>query len=167
MNVLRGLWLALRSITWALLLPGVVAFYIPWRYFGLDHLHTSPRDPGHYVGVALFTSGIALLVACIWEFARRGRGTLSPVDPPKELVVQGLYRYVRNPMYLSVSLILIGEYLLTRRWPLLAWWSVFFALVNLFVIWYEEPFLRRQFGESYVTYTRNVGRWLPKWNAKR
>ena len=159
---MNSLWLAVRSIIWALLLPGVVAFYIPWRYFGLGHLHSSPSDPTHYLGAALVTLGVALLVACIREFASRGRGTLSPVDPPKELVVKGLYRYVRNPMYVAVSLILLGEALLTQSWALVAYWAVFFTLANVFVIGYEEPFLRRQFGESYERYTREVHRWLPR-----
>ncbi|HKA57653.1 MAG TPA: isoprenylcysteine carboxylmethyltransferase family protein, partial [Gemmatimonadales bacterium] len=103
-----------------------------------------------------------LLAACIWEFASRGRGTLSPVDPPKELVVQGLYRYVRNPMYLSVSTMLLGEALLARSIALLGYWAIFFAAANLFVIVYEEPILRRQFGDSYERYTKHVGRWLPR-----
>ena len=162
MKPIRALWLAIRSILWALLLPGVVAFYIPWRFFGLGHLHTGPSDPRHYLGAALVTLGVGLLAACIWEFARRGRGTLSPLDPPKELVVQGLYRYLRNPMYVAVSLILLGEALLIPSWLLVAYWGVFFTLVNVFVIGFEEPFLRRQFGESYERYTREVHRWWPR-----
>ena len=81
--------------------------------------------------------------------------------PPKELIVQGLYRYVRNPMYLSVSTIVLGEALLTRSRTLLLYWGIFFVAANLFVILYEEPKLRRQFGESYERYTQRVGRWLP------
>jgi len=158
---MKNAWLAVRSITWAVLLPGFFAFYVPWQFFGLNHFHSSPRDPLHMLGAAMFFAGTALLLACIWEFARSGRGTLSPADPPKELVVQGLYRYVRNPMYLSVSLIVIGEYLVTRSLSLLIYWLVWFTITNLFVIFYEEPTLRTQFGESYERYTREVGRWLP------
>src|SRR5256885_14590375 len=77
-------------------------------------------------------------------------------------VVQGLYRYVRNPMYLAVSTILLGEALLVRSSALLLYWIVFFTAANLFVLLYEEPTLRRQFGESYERYTRTVGRWLPR-----
>ena len=163
---MRALWLAVRSITWAVLLPGVVAGYIPWAFFRLGEIHWSPEVPALYVGVVLVASGISLLAACIWEFASRGRGTLSPVDPPKELVVQGLYRYVRNPMYLAVSLILIGEHMLTHSWQLLAYWAVCFVIWNVFVIGYEEPTLRRQFGESYERYARDVPRWVPR-SAKR
>jgi len=90
---------------------------------------------------------------------------LSPVDPTKELVIQGLYRYVRNPMYLAVSTILLGEALLVRSRGLLGYWVIFFAAVNLFVMAYEEPTLRRRFGESYTRYQERVGRWLPRIGA--
>ena len=118
--------------------------------------------PRHLVGLLALAVGVTLLIACVWEFARSGRGTLSPVDPPRELVVQGLYRHVRNPMYVSVTVILWGEVLLAWSRALLVYWAVWFVLVNMFVIWYEEPALRRQFGESYERYTRDVRRWLPK-----
>jgi protein-S-isoprenylcysteine O-methyltransferase Ste14 len=103
-----------------------------------------------------------LLIACIVEFARRGRGTLSPVDPPRHLVVSGLYQYVRNPMYLSVTTIVLGEVLVTHSLALAIYWSIWFLAVNLFVIGYEEPALRRQFGDSYNEYCRQVGRWIPR-----
>ena len=106
--------------------------------------------------------GVVLLGTCIWEFARRGRGTLAPVDPPTELVVRGLYRYVRNPMYLSVTMIVLGEVILTGSRGLLGYWAVWFAAVNLFVIGYEEPALRRRFGPTYERYRATVGRWVPR-----
>jgi len=117
----------------------------------------------------LIALGASLLGACIWEFARRGRGTLSPVDPPTELVVRGLYRYVRNPMYLSVTAIVLGEVLLTRSRGLLAYWAIWFAAVNVFVMAYEEPTLRDQFGGSYDQYTKAVWRWIPsnRWRTRR
>lgn len=143
-------------------MPGVVAGYIPWRFYGLSELHPNLRSPLDLVGLLLVTVGAVLLGTCIVEFATRGRGTLSPVDPPKELVVQGLYRYVRNPMYVSVSTIVLGEALLARSLALLFYWAIFFTAANLFVLLYEEPALRRQFGESYERYTQQVGRWLPR-----
>jgi protein-S-isoprenylcysteine O-methyltransferase Ste14 len=154
--------LALRSLLWTMLLPGLVAGYIPWRFYGLARVQLDVTDPLDLLGLLLLVAGAALLATCIWEFGTRGRGTLSPVDPPKELVVQGLYRYVRNPMYLSVSTIVLGEALLARSLTLVLYWAIFFTAVNLFVILYEEPTLRRQFGESYERYTQRVGRWLPR-----
>ena len=159
---MRGLWLFLRSAFWTLAFPGFFAGFLPWRYFGVSDVLIDWTNPLHLVGLVLIALGSVLLIACIVEFARRGRGTLSPADPPKELVVQGLYRYVRNPMYLSVSTIVLGEVMLTKSIPLFIYWVTWFACVNLFVMGYEEPYLRRQFGESYAAYTRSVGRWIPR-----
>jgi protein-S-isoprenylcysteine O-methyltransferase Ste14 len=160
--VWQSVGLALRSLLWTLLLPGLVAGYLPWRYFGLRDVRLDLADPGHIAGIVIILAGVALLGACICEFARSGRGTLSPVDPPTTLVVRGLYRYVRNPMYLSVATIILGELLLVRSRGLLWYWAVWLLAVNLFVRGYEEPTLRRQFGASYDDYTRQVGRWLPR-----
>jgi protein-S-isoprenylcysteine O-methyltransferase Ste14 len=154
--------LALRSLLWTVLLPGLIAGYVPWRYFGLRSARPRLTDPVHLLGIVLIAGGAVLLAACIWEFFKRGRGTLSPVEPPRELVVQGLYRYVRNPMYLSVSAIVLGEVLVTGSRDLLVYWLIFFIAANLFVMFYEEPNLRARFGESYERYTRKVGRWLPR-----
>lgn len=156
------IWLAVRSLAWTALLPGLFAGYFPWRFFGLGDVQLSLHNPVHLLGLVGIGLGTALLGACIWEFARTGRGTLAPVDPPRALVVRGLYRYVRNPMYLSVTVIVLGEVLLTRSRPLLVYWALWFIAVNLFVIGYEEPTLRRRFGAAYERYTQDVGRWLPR-----
>ncbi len=161
-GTMATLGLALRGLLWTLLFPGVVAGYVPWRFFGLRSVVLDVRNPIHWLGVAAIAAGAALLVACIVAFGRHGRGTLSPVDPARHLVVQGLYRYVRNPMYLSVTLIHAGEFLLTRSLGLLAFWAIWFAVVNLFILAYEEPTLRRQFGAEYHAYAAAVPRWLPR-----
>jgi protein-S-isoprenylcysteine O-methyltransferase Ste14 len=164
---LEAVWLGLRSLFWTVLVPGTVAGYLPWQFFGLSTARVNPGNPVHLLGLLILALGTVLLGACIWEFARSGRGTLAPVDPPRELVVRGLYRYVRNPMYLSVALILIGELLLTRSRALLGFAGAWFVVVNLFVVGYEEPALRRRFGESYRRYTASVGRWVPSLRARR
>jgi protein-S-isoprenylcysteine O-methyltransferase Ste14 len=158
---ISGLGLAIRSLLWAVLIPGVFAGYIPWRYFGLRDVRLNLQSPSQLLGFGCIGLGAVLLGWCIWEFARSGRGTLAPVDPPRELVVKGLYRYVRNPMYLSVTMIVLGEVLLTRSRPLLVYWAIWFAAVNLFVIGYEEPTLRQRFGAAYDRYRAQVGRWIP------
>lgn len=164
----RSAWtLALRSLLWVLLLPGVFAGFVPWRYFGLREVSLDFSDPVHWAGVIAIGLGVSLLGLCVWEFARTGRGTLSPADPPRVLVVRGLYRHVRNPMYVSVTLIILGEVLLTRSRGLMIFWILWFAAVNLFVILYEEPTLRRQFGPAYEHYTSAVGRWIPRVRAYR
>jgi protein-S-isoprenylcysteine O-methyltransferase Ste14 len=154
--------LTLSSLLWTILLPGVVSGYLPWAFFGVRDTVVNPGSPQQLLGLLFILAGAALLVACIVEFARSGRGTLSPVDPPKHLVVRGLYRYVRNPMYLSVTAILLGEVMLTRSGALALYWLIWFVVVNAFVIGYEEPTLRVQFGESYEEYLRTVGRWIPR-----
>jgi protein-S-isoprenylcysteine O-methyltransferase Ste14 len=149
------------------LVPGAVAGYLPWRFFGLSRVRLDLLNPLHLIGVVCVGLGAALLAACIWEFARSGQGTLAPVDAPRELVVQGLYRYVRNPMYLSVATIGAGELLLVQSRALLLYWTAWFIIVNLFVIAYEEPTLRQRFGPSYERYTREVGRWLPRFRSSQ
>jgi protein-S-isoprenylcysteine O-methyltransferase Ste14 len=157
-----ALSLTLSSLLWTILLPGVVSGYVPWALFGVRDTVVNPGSPLQLLGLLFIGAGAALLIACIVEFARSGRGTLSPVDPPKHLVVRGLYRYVRNPMYLSVTAILLGEVMLTRSGALALYWLIWFVVVNAFVIGYEEPTLRLEFGESYEEYVRTVGRWIPK-----
>lgn len=160
-----AVWLAFRSLLWAALLPGFFAGYVPWRFFGLGQVRLDFLNPTHLLGLLGVALGAALLATCIWEFARSGRGTLAPVDPPRELVVRGLYRFVRNPMYLTVTTIVLGEVLLTGSRALLAYWAIWFLAVNLFVMGYEEPTLRRRFGASYEAYTRQVGRWVPRFRS--
>jgi protein-S-isoprenylcysteine O-methyltransferase Ste14 len=155
-------WLALRSLFWTIVLPGVFAGYVPWRFFGLRSAVLDLSALSQRAGLLLIGLGVALLAACIFEFARTGSGTLAPVDPPRVLVVRGLYRYVRNPMYLSVTLIIFGEALLSGSRALLIYWAIWFLAANLFVIAYEEPTLRRRFGRSYELYTQQVRRWLPR-----
>jgi protein-S-isoprenylcysteine O-methyltransferase Ste14 len=145
-----------------ILLPGIIAGWIPWRYFGISHVPLDFSSASHIIGFAGIAAGIALLAVCVWEFAQSGRGTLSPVDPPRHLVVRGLYRYVRNPMYVAVTLIVLGEATVAHSGDLVAYWVVFFFSANVFVIGYEEPDLRRRFGPSYDEYTSRVGRWIPR-----
>jgi protein-S-isoprenylcysteine O-methyltransferase Ste14 len=157
-----AVWLALRSLLWTLLLPGFFAGWVPWRYFALNRVTFDPSSAAHVIGVVSVGVGALLLAGCIYEFARSGRGTLSPLDPPHHLVVRGLYRYVRNPMYLSVTMIVLGEVLLTRSTALAMYWVVWFISANLFVMGYEEPTLRHEFGAEYDEYCRQVGRWVPR-----
>ena len=155
--------LLLRSIFFTFLLPGTVTVLIP--YWIISTRGTAKFSNDHvlrYFGFPLILVGAAGLLWCIWEFFSRGRGTLAPLDPPKHLVVRGLYRYVRNPMYVSVVTILVGEAILFISTGVLIEAGVFLGMVSLFVVFYEEPALRRQFGESYESYVRTVGRWIPR-----
>jgi protein-S-isoprenylcysteine O-methyltransferase Ste14 len=159
------MWLAIRSIVWTMVIPGLVIVYIPWAFFGLGAVAVSGSDPVQLVGLLLTIGGTMVLVVCIWEFMAYGRGTLAPVDPPKSLVVRGLYKYVRNPMYLSVLVVLLGEGLLTRSLGQFEYTLGWFIWINLVVLFYEEPALYRAFGASYQAYSASVSRWLP-WPAR-
>ena len=149
--------LLIRSLLAAALLPGTVTVVVPWLI-----LSASGQHPPRWTGLALVAVGAAVLFRCIWEFAVSGRGTLAPVDPPIHLVVSGLYRYVRNPMYVAIVLILAGEAWVFWSGGLLLYAVGFFLVANLFIVVYEEPALRRTFGESYSEYLRTVPRWVPK-----
>ncbi len=165
-NLISSIVLALRSLLWTLLLPGVVAGYVPWRFFGFGRMSVDLRLPTQLFGLLCLLFGAVILAACIFEFARSGRGTLSPVDPPRRLVVRGLYRFVRNPMYLGVTAIVLGEAVWAWSLALGIYLAVWLAGANLFVVGYEEPTLRRQFGSSYDEYLRHVGRWMPRLRAR-
>lgn len=152
--------LVLRSIFFALLLPGTVTLLLP--YFILSRRAVPHWDAIGLPGLVAILVGATILIWCIADFARVGRGTLAPVDPPKALVIRGLYRYVRNPMYVGVVLVQVGESALFRSASLLLYAGIFFLIANLFVMLYEEPTLRARFGESYAHYRRSVGRWIPR-----
>lgn len=143
-------------------MPGAVTLYIPyliltrWSPAAITRWNV-PR----LLSLLPIISGAAILLHCIRNFATIGRGTLSPLDAPRRLVVKGLYRYLRNPMYVGVILILLGEALLFESLALLKYAAACFVLFNLMIILYEEPALRSRFGESYEHYCRAVGRWLP------
>jgi len=148
--------LLIRSLLAAALLPGTVTIVVPWLILG-----RGASAGAHWPGIVIVALGAAILFRCIWEFAVAGRGTLAPVDPPTHLVVSSLYRYVRNPMYVGVVLILAGEAWVFWSGGLLLYAAGFFLVANLFIIFHEEPALRRTFGESYADYVGTVPRWVP------
>lgn len=155
--------LLLRSIFFTFLLPGTVTVLIPyWIILSNDARTSSDHPVLRYFGLLPIAIGAAGLLWCIWEFFSEGRGTLAPVDPPRHLVVRGLYRYVRNPMYVAVVMILLGEAILFMSARVLVEAVVFMISAYLFVVFYEEPILRMQFGESYERYLHQVGRWIPR-----
>ena len=119
-------------------------------------------------GLALLILGLTLFVASLRRFVTEGRGTLAPWDPPRELVVRGPYRYVRNPMISGVLLVLLGEALVLRSRPHLVWAAIFFAINATYIPLLEEPDLEARFGERYRDYCRHVPRVIPRlrpWTA--
>jgi len=121
-----------------------------------------PPDVLSVLGAVAFGIGLLLFSSSLYEFVRRGRGTLAPWDPPRELVVHGPYRYVRNPMISGVVFLILGEALLTHSRPL-GEWAAAFALINaVYIPLLEEPMLAHRFGEPYREYCRHVRRFLPR-----
>jgi len=114
-------------------------------------------------GGVLVVLGGALALWCVSLFAFVGRGTPAPCVPPRRLVIRGPYRFVRNPMYLGVGSALVGATLFYQFQQLLFYTLLFFLVTHLFVVWYEEPTLRRKFGSEYEEYCRRVHRWRPRW----
>ena len=161
----RTLWPVLNTILFTIFVPGTVAVYVPIRLLG--GLSWPVPGPLSWLGGVVLVVGAAIYFRCAWEFAVRGLGTPAPIAPTKFLVVTALHRYMRNPMYIGVLLVLLGEAALFRKRALLEYAAFFYAAVYLFVLLYEEPTLRRQFGASYEEYCRTVPRWIPRFRARQ
>jgi protein-S-isoprenylcysteine O-methyltransferase Ste14 len=154
--------LFLRTLLFTILVPGTVLVLIP---LALLHSRLGPPldfSPVYYLGIVPLFIGLVVIFWCFADFIRPGRGTPAPYDPPRTLVIGGLYRYVRNPQYVGVFLVALGEAFLSRA-PVLFGYTLFLLLAyNLLVRCYEEPTLKRQFGEAYQEYCATVPRWFPR-----
>ena len=150
----------LKTALFVILVPGTVLVWIPYMLLR----KAIPWPPGwfNWLALAPLASGAAILLNCAWEFAVAGLGTPAPIDPPKTLVVSGLYRFVRNPMYVGVALVLFSMAALFSSLRLLEYALIVWAAFSLFVVAYEEPALRRQFGAPYQRYCEAVPRWIPR-----
>lgn len=159
----------IKTIIFTFVVPGTVTILIPYWLLS----SSSARPPMRlgefryvsYLGILPILIGAAIYFWCAWDFTFAGKGTPAPIDPPKELVVRGLYRYVRNPMYVGILSILFGEALLFASWRLLEYAAVVFLLFFLVVLVYEEQVLKQKFGESYRRYCKTVPRWIP-WRGR-
>ncbi len=157
------------SLVFLLLAPGTVAGFVPFRLTGWrvgEPLLGAPIL--RVVGAALVCAGLGSLLESFARFVFVGLGTPAPVAPPARLVVSGQYRHVRNPMYVAVLAIVIGQGLVLGSVVLLLYAALLWVLFHLFVVVYEEPRLGSRFAASYDAYRRNVGRWWPRvkpWTA--
>jgi protein-S-isoprenylcysteine O-methyltransferase Ste14 len=113
------------------------------------------------LGLLFLLPGAWLAISCVKRFAAEGFGTPAPFDPPKKMVACGPYRFVRNPMYVGVFLLILGEAVLFSSWYLFGYLLVLVTAAHLFVVFYEEPGLHLRFGEPYAQYCRQVNRWIP------
>ncbi|MBV6478667.1 MAG: hypothetical protein HGGPFJEG_01422 [Ignavibacteria bacterium] len=154
--------LFLRNLFFTIIHPGVVAGLIPYLILRKENfdLIYKPFSLFQYVGCIFTLSGLTILIYCIASLAVRGKGTLSPIDPTKKLVITGLYRFSRNPMYVGVILILTGESLFFMSIELLAYDAAVLILFNAFIMLHEEPRLKKDFGDDYLHYCKKVRRWI-------
>ena len=152
-----------RAATYAALFIGLVLVFLPARVLSWSGI-TPPAALGvpQVAGLAVGAAGGMLALWCVATFAFVGKGTPAPFDPPRRLVVRGPYRFVRNPMYIGAGLALAGAALYYQSSPLAGYTALFLLVAHLFVLWYEEPTLRRTFGQEYEAYCRRVRRWLPR-----
>ncbi len=154
--------IALKTLVFSILVPGTVAGIIPWLILqgagGIVLLIPSLW----MLGFLPLLLGVGLYLWCAGAFTLIGKGTPAPIDAPVILVNKGPYRWVRNPMYIAVLSVIIGEAILFRSFPLVEYALLVGVVVHLFVVFVEEPSLRSQFGESYLTYLRTVPRWIPR-----
>ena len=152
---------AVGSFGWLMAAPGTVCGVVPWLITGWRR----PADPVPWVdavGWVLVLAGGAVLLHAFVAFAWHGRGTPAPAAPTEHLVVRGAYRHVRNPMYVAVVAVVLGQVLLSASWGLFAYLVIIGLTMAAFVQAYEEPTLREAYGPGYDEFCANVPRWLPR-----
>jgi protein-S-isoprenylcysteine O-methyltransferase Ste14 len=153
---------ALKTLIFSILVPGTVAGVIPWLLLQGSGGAVLLIPSIWMVGFLPLLLGVGLYLWCAGAFTFIGKGTPAPIDAPKFLVRVGPYQWARNPMYIAVLSVVIGEAILFRSFLLAGYALLVGVVVHLFVVFVEEPSLRRQFGESYETYLHTVPRWVPR-----
>jgi len=156
-----------RAATYATLFVGLLLVFLPRRILQSSGI-VPPITVGfvEVAGILVSVAGAAFALWCILAFAIVGKGTPAPFDPPRQLVVAGPYRYVRNPMYIGAGLALAGAALFYRSLPLLGYVGLFLLATHAFIVFYEEPTLTRLFGQQYRAYQMRVRRWLPRFSVR-
>lgn len=153
----------LGSLVFLVVAPGALAVLVPWW---VTRWRFQPPLLGwawlRGVGALMIMLGLPVLLESFARFALEGRGTPAPIAPPERLVVRGFYRYVRNPMYVAVTSLILGQGLLLGSAALIRYGLLVLLGFHLFVLGYEEPVLQRQFGSEYEAYRAQVRRWLPR-----
>jgi len=166
------MWMFVRQLGAIAALPGLVAVVVPLWLARQNHVVlTAPADLTtalvQVAGTGLLAIGLGLFSASLYYFWSRGRGTLAPWDPPRRFVVDGPYRFVRNPMISGVIFVLLGEAAVLRSRPHAVWAGLVILINVLYIPAIEEPMLAERFGEGYLQYKRGVRRFLPRlspWN---
>ena len=157
---MRRLEAAAGSAGFLVAAPGVVAGVVPWLLTGWRS--SDPPASVALLGAALIAGGAGVLLHAFGRFVVEGRGTPAPIAPTERLVIGGLYRHVRNPMYVAVGTVIVGQALLLGRPLLLLYAAAFWLVVATFVRLYEEPTLSDRYGSEYSAYRRAVPAWWPR-----
>jgi len=159
---------AIGSLVFLLVAPGMVAGLVPW-IISRWRLNGAPdAAPLRPIGLVLIALGMVVLLEAFARFALEGLGTPAPIYPTDRLIVRGSYRFVRNPMYLAVEALILGQAALFGAFDLVIYAAMIAVAFHLFVVLVEEPTLRRNFATDYRRYSANVHRWLPRllpWNG--
>lgn len=154
--------IALKTLVFTIFVPGTVAGLVPWLLLQSSGEAVMPAPSIWLIGLLPLLLGAGLYFWCAGAFTFIGKGTPAPIDAPIFLVKAGPYQWVRNPMYVAVLAMVIGQAILFRSFLLLGYALLVWGVVHLFVVFVEEPSLRHQFTESYETYLHTVPRWLPR-----
>jgi protein-S-isoprenylcysteine O-methyltransferase Ste14 len=152
----------LKTLIFTIIVPGAIIALIPYLLLSRNPASFARIGPFQLIGLIPLAVGVAIYFKCAWDFASTGKGTPAPIDPPKHLVTRGLYRHVRNPIYIGVLITLLGEAWLFSSPALVVYAAIVITWQRLFVVFYEEPALKRKFGESYSNYLARTPRWIPK-----
>jgi protein-S-isoprenylcysteine O-methyltransferase Ste14 len=159
---MKSLWVAARTLLYMTCFLGL------WGWLALSVRRFDPAlglalpETLRPVGIILMALGGALGLACVGTFVTLGRGTPAPFDPPRAFVARGIYRFVRNPMYIGGLLLLLGLGFIARSGSMILFAILVSYLVHLGVVYLEEPDLKRRFGEDFLEYERSVNRWMPR-----
>src|SRR5271163_374190 len=155
MRTAQILWVLLKTAIFTVVVPCTVGWWLPGalhRRYGaaaLSHPWCFHGLTAQFLANFLLSLGALIYLWCAWDFSVKGLGTPAPIDAPKKLVVNGLYRYVRNPMYVGVFCVIVSRAIFFRSLPIVLYLILFMVCASLFVRFYEEPHLRRVFGEQY------------------
>ena len=151
----------LKTILYMGSLHGFFTFYLPWQ-LALHDKQSFDTGIFHFIALPLWVTGALVIVRCSMDIVRRGRGTPAHLDPPKTLIVNGLYRHVRNPIYLGALLVQLGYIAWFGSIWLIAYFLFFILAFHLLIVLIEEPVLKNTFGGEYEEYRNHIPRWLPK-----
>ena len=154
----------LKTVLFSVFVPGTVIGLIPYLLLTRGPALQPPAIAAgsmRFIGIVPLICGFLFYLVSAWHFVQQGKGTPAPIDPPKLFVSSGPYQFVRNPMYVSGLLILLGESILFSSMILLIYLCFIWLVFHLFIVFYEEPHLRRIFGVQYKEYCKQVSRWAP------